>query len=276
MSLEELLRGILASPLEQPKNSLGLLASVTPTPPTMEQQGGLLGALYQNPLMQRQVAAQRAANPRPDVTDVFGYGQDWQSYLTNLNNNLQAQLPQLTDSGEEMARKGAAMVGNYAPFGITAFHGTPHKFDKFDLSKVGTGEGAKAYGHGLYFAENPAVANQYAQKLGGSTMKVDIPDEHIAKMLDWNKPLRQQPESVQRVFYDPSKPSAWADMTGMEAYVTLGQRFGNASSDSREVAKFLRERGIPGVRYLDEGSRAAGKGTSNFVLFDDSIPKILK
>jgi len=37
----------------------------------------------------------------------------------------------------------------------TVWHGSPHLFDKFDISKIGTGEGAQAYGHGLYFAENP-------------------------------------------------------------------------------------------------------------------------
>jgi hypothetical protein len=49
--------------------------------------------------------------------------------------------------------------------GMTLFHGTPHKFDMFDLSKIGTGEGAQAYGHGLYFAENPKVARSYRNKL---------------------------------------------------------------------------------------------------------------
>jgi hypothetical protein len=46
--------------------------------------------------------------------------------------------------------------------GLTAYHGTPHTIKgKFDISKVGTGEGAQAYGHGMYFAENPNVAIQY-------------------------------------------------------------------------------------------------------------------
>jgi hypothetical protein len=44
---------------------------------------------------------------------------------------------------------------------IKAYHGTPHLFDRFDISKIGTGEGAQAYGHGLYFAENPLVAKTY-------------------------------------------------------------------------------------------------------------------
>lgn len=44
---------------------------------------------------------------------------------------------------------------------IRAYHGSPHDFDKFDASKIGTGEGAQSWGHGLYFAENPAVARAY-------------------------------------------------------------------------------------------------------------------
>lgn len=57
---------------------------------------------------------------------------------------------------------------------IKAFHGTPHDFEKFDLSKIGTGEGAQAYGHGLYFAENERIAKHYKDKLAGmrsSTVK---------------------------------------------------------------------------------------------------------
>ena len=51
---------------------------------------------------------------------------------------------------------------------IKAWHGTPHTIDKFDSSKIGTGEGAQVYGHGLYFAENPEVAKWYRETLAGS------------------------------------------------------------------------------------------------------------
>ncbi|MEB3269991.1 MAG: hypothetical protein VKJ09_15730, partial [Leptolyngbya sp.] len=44
---------------------------------------------------------------------------------------------------------------------LRLFHGSPHDFDRFDMSKIGTGEGAQAYGHGLYFAESPDVARAY-------------------------------------------------------------------------------------------------------------------
>jgi len=49
--------------------------------------------------------------------------------------------------------------------GFTAYHGSPHDFDKFDMSKIGTGGGAQDYGHGLYFAENEGIAKQYRDKL---------------------------------------------------------------------------------------------------------------
>jgi len=49
--------------------------------------------------------------------------------------------------------------------GITAYHGSPHDFDRFSMEKIGTGEGAQAYGHGLYFAENEGVARGYRDAL---------------------------------------------------------------------------------------------------------------
>lgn len=46
-----------------------------------------------------------------------------------------------------------------------AYHGTPHDFERFDMSRMGTGEGAQAYGKGLYFAENEGVARSYRDDL---------------------------------------------------------------------------------------------------------------
>lgn len=51
---------------------------------------------------------------------------------------------------------------------ITAYHGSPHDFEQFDTSKIGTGEGAQAYGHGLYFAEHEPVAVGYRDALSPS------------------------------------------------------------------------------------------------------------
>ena len=54
---------------------------------------------------------------------------------------------------------------------IEAWHGTPHEVDKFDMSKIGTGEGAQAYGHGLYFADRKGTAEWYRDAL--STRDLD-------------------------------------------------------------------------------------------------------
>lgn len=48
---------------------------------------------------------------------------------------------------------------------IRAFHGSPYDFDRFDASKIGKGEGAQAYGHGLYFAGAEDTADFYRRKL---------------------------------------------------------------------------------------------------------------
>lgn len=48
---------------------------------------------------------------------------------------------------------------------IRAYHGSPHEFDRFSNEKIGTGEGAQAYGHGLYFAGRKAVAEHYRDGL---------------------------------------------------------------------------------------------------------------
>lgn len=52
---------------------------------------------------------------------------------------------------------------------IKAYHGSPHDFDKFSTENIGTGEGAQAYGHGLYFAEREGTAQSYRDALSADT-----------------------------------------------------------------------------------------------------------
>ena len=302
--------------------------------------------------------------------------------------------------GENMTlnpRKLAMALSHPSINELTVYHGTPHKFEKFDASKIGTGEGAQAYGHGLYFAESPEVANAYREALSnnvtvdgsklnsipsdspiaqahnnivtamtqqkmtpqeaishtvkywndaademngflktnpeladriskevasrkeiakaasqmkpesfykdpGSLYHVDLPDPMIERMLDWDKPLSEQPESVRKALsaiQDGPKYGALRNKapildvtdkytTAGEAYRALAQelnggsaiRRGSTAVDKSDklAAEFLRNAGIPGIKYLDEGSRAAGKGTRNFVVFpgEESNLKILE
>ena len=44
---------------------------------------------------------------------------------------------------------------------LDVYTGSPHKYDRPDISKVGIGEGNQAYGHGLYGAQHEPVAGTY-------------------------------------------------------------------------------------------------------------------
>lgn len=233
--------------------------------------------------------------------------------------------------GQAQMKLANTLADSYNPAGMVVWHGSPHKFGKFDSSKIGTGEGAQAYGHGLYLAESPEVAQSYraavsaekgrsfglddgptkgiatliaargdegealARKAyaslgdqleptiaaarqavdnGSSLYKVDLPDDAIAKMLDWDKPLSQQAPEVQSVLSKVAR----MDATGEQAWKAAVRESGNPFSpiveqrgalfDTPEAAaKNLQRLGIPGIRYLDGGSRGAGSGTSNFVVF---------
>lgn len=46
----------------------------------------------------------------------------------------------------------------------SAYHGTPHSFEKFDLGAIGTGEGNQAHGWGLYFAADKKIADERYRK----------------------------------------------------------------------------------------------------------------
>jgi len=80
---------------------------------------------------------------------------------------------------------------------LNVYHGTPHDIKGgFDIKKVGTGEGAQSYGHGMYFAENPAVAKEYQKMLAG-------PEQTAADYLKMYK----TPENAISVLQDSIKPN---------------------------------------------------------------------
>ena len=54
--------------------------------------------------------------------------------------------------------------------GIIAFHGSGADFDEFRLEMIGTGEGAQAYGYGLYFTDSEDIAKFYRNSVGGANV----------------------------------------------------------------------------------------------------------
>lgn len=244
--------------------------------------------------------------------------------------------------------RGPAMGGPRAQDGVIgAWHGSPHDFDRFDMSKLGTGEGAQVYGHGLYFAGNKEVANAYRKNLSGprddfdgsiapelmqairaegylgfdsagevvsairntpdwaSRWEVEDParlaaafEAHEAKkfggqgrvydvelapdeddLLDWDAPLSEQPSKVRKALADMAALDSTVDvsdaLTGEQFYRRLQRRFaGGVDAGGQGASEHLGWHGIPGLRYLDAGSRDGGSGTRNYVMFDDKLIKI--
>jgi hypothetical protein len=265
---------------------------------------------------------------------------------------------------------------------IRAYHGSPHRFDRFDLRRIGTGEGGAAYGRGLYFAENEDVARGYRDRLSGGPDEVaadlqellgdygaarrmgleeardplaflrkraeqrvgpsgeglrdivgdvgaanllrDLAEEmgggsgreiglwsrldsalraagrpargHMYEvdlrvdpdsLLDWDRSLDAQPrgEVVRGLVRDVvprsarrSNPAVEYNLEeAMRAIALHGQDgVGLVDRPLGVASTRLLEAGIPGIRYLDQGSRSGGAGTSNFVLFDDAPIEIVR
>ena len=75
--------------------------------------------------------------------------------------------------GEEIRLPVAKETGQGVLF-QRVYHGAQYKFDKFTTEKIGTGEGAQAYGWGLYFADKKAVGEYYRKALAGRRQTKEI------------------------------------------------------------------------------------------------------
>jgi hypothetical protein len=96
----------------------------------------------------------------PIVGDVTGLAADVDMYMRDPESrNIPNYL--LTAAGALPFLPAASQVRK----GIKAYHGSPHSFDRFSTEHIGTGEGAQAYGRGLYFAETEATGQGYRKNL---------------------------------------------------------------------------------------------------------------
>ena len=181
------------------------------------------------------------------------------------------------------------------------------------------------------------------RKNKGRLYKVDLPDAKIEQMLDWDKPLAEQPESVRKAIADVgvtpeslgktaadkvrrlaqaegvadwAKRDLLADAARLESAKSIQQisgtlknmqldyginpdsgPFASSAKDflalvrateylpngdtgasayrllsalrggDAAASEYMRSLGVPGIKYLDAGSRAGEKGTRNFVVF---------
>lgn len=83
----------------------------------------------------------------------------------NVNSVAEAQERGLFRDGHFEAGN-AVITEPGVTFSIAALHASPHSFRKFSTDYMGQGEGAQAYGWGLYFAESEKVNRRYMNQFG--------------------------------------------------------------------------------------------------------------
>ena len=117
--------------------------------------------------MEGQAGMQSLINSVSQIADTVGLDRAFQVLNEEIIPRVQSTL------GEDAAIELGSMVMMIPAVrrvtkGIDAFHGSPYDFDKFSMDAIGTGEGAQAYGHGLYFADSEDVARAYRDDLTAS------------------------------------------------------------------------------------------------------------
>lgn len=105
--------------------------------------------------------------------------QKMRAFLQALANALRGQgFQSAALTFERIASGGIGGRGPGGPAGAgrtaeqRAYHGTPHDFDRFSTAAIGTGEGAQAFGWGLYFASQKLVAKWYRDHLASQRLSL--------------------------------------------------------------------------------------------------------
>ncbi|MBK8772292.1 MAG: hypothetical protein IPM06_17985 [Rhizobiales bacterium] len=106
--------------------------------------GAALGPLQQPTILEQYYAANNLPHPGYGYLQepVASTAEDALRWVRESGPIIDGEL--LSDTAAFLM--GAAVAGENARPGITAYHGSPHDFDKFSLDKIGTGEG----GSGLW------------------------------------------------------------------------------------------------------------------------------
>lgn len=119
---------------------------------------------YSPRTMEGQAGLQYLTNSVMRVMDAVGVDEAVNYVNNTIMPNLQRAFGERAASEIGSTLLMAIPMARKVP-GIRAFHGSPHDFDKFSMDAIGTGEGAQAYGHGLYFADSEDVARYYRDSI---------------------------------------------------------------------------------------------------------------
>lgn len=131
---------------------------------------GLEGG-YRQGLLNAAGGVETAVDFLPVVGDVLGLEDASRAYgqgdMVGAGINMMGVVPVVGDVAAKGAKTARSALRNVIPVG----HASPHRFEQFSMDKIGTGEGAQVFGHGLYFAENPRVVDEYFQTFNAPVLR---------------------------------------------------------------------------------------------------------
>lgn len=124
-------------------------------------------------------------------------------------------------NADDVAKEANGYMETEGDFQQPAYHGTPHKFDNFSLDAMGTGEGAQAYGWGMYFAGRKSVAEFYRDVISPGTRnqqiaaKLEMP--HTYETVLFSNMLLENNENINSAVTEMEKYAATAQENGDNA-----------------------------------------------------------
>jgi hypothetical protein len=112
----------------------------------------------------------------------------------------------------------------------------------------------------------------------GNLYKIDLPDEMIPKMLDYDKPMSEQSLEVQKILLPYQKEIGGSFGTGEQTLkaIAFERRMKGLDDSPKAVADQLQKMGIVGVKYLDQGSRRPGVTSMTQAQLDTRIDILKK
>lgn len=185
---------------------------------------------------------------------------------------------------------------------MTVYHGSGAKFDRFDHSHMGEGEGNQAFGWGTYVTEVEGIGRTYAKaaaaKYDGNQPKrnlymVEIPEDNGDNYLDWSKKINDIGEDfltgIDNKLYNEEgwrrvESGGLTKFTKGERTIVLNpnatvadiyEELSVGLGSPKSASEFLNSLGYVGISYPAEYmSGGRSDGARNYVIFNENDAKI--